>query len=556
MELAIPILIFALVRFGQAINIVSNTTVDFQYRYLDGSLRGDLILYNGRLHTMDNSNTIASVLAIKDGSIIYIGSSESDALSGFKSTPQMVNLENRMAIPGLVDCHNHMVLFGNRPGYHTPLENAYSIADVQEIYKRRAAGSVPSHGFITTIGGFDPIQFLEDRLPTLAELDEAVPNNPVFIQVGFFGPSVTNSLGRAFFTALDFPPTVSENGSIAVGSDTGKALLALRQQLTFADRKRSVLDAMAYATSLGVTTHLDQGAFQATGTPADGSAHEDNFHMHLPFLSIYDEEKGSIRLRINFLHQDSTLDVPMVQQRLLNTFRFFGSEMVRTGAIGEFIAVNYSGGPVFEEAAKRIAEAGWRLEVHSITDSDYKSEIEAYEKINALLGIDELRWVVAHVPSITEEYLTRLKKIGGGVNLSAFTYLLGTGPAAGPPYRTIVDSGISAGIGGDGMQIAPMNPWVQTYYATTGKNARGLLINDGQQITRHEMLHLYTRANQWFLGDSDEKLLGSLEIGRLGDVVVLSDDYYTVPDEELKKLGSVLTVVGGVIVHNSGELSL
>ncbi len=160
------------------------------------------------------------------------------------------------------------------------------------------------------------------------------------------------------------------------------------------------------------------------------------------------------------------------------------------------------------------------------------------------------------MPFITDEYLARLKKIGGGVNLSGYMYLAGTGSAAGPPFRRIVDSGIAAGIEADGVQIAPLNPWLHAYYATTGKNALGQVINEGQQITGQEFLRLYTRANQWFLGGPDEKLLGSLEVGRLGDIVVLSDDYFKVPDEQLKKLRSLLTVVGGVIVHNSTDLSI
>jgi predicted amidohydrolase YtcJ len=104
------------------------------------------------------------------------------------------------------------------------------------------------------------------------------------------------------------------------------------------------------------------------------------------------------------------------------------------------------------------------------------------------------------------------------------------------------------------MQIAPMNPWIHAYYATTGRNARGVVINEGQQISRQELLRMYTSANQWFLGGPDEGLLGSLEVGRLGDVVVLNDDYFTVPDEGLKRLRSVLTVVGGAVVHDTGEL--
>ena len=100
------------------------------------------------------------------------------------------------------------------------------------------------------------------------------------------------------------------------------------------------------------------------------------------------------------------------------------------------------------------------------------------------------------------------------------------------------------------MQIAPMNPWLHMYYATTGFNARGDLINDGQQIGREEVLRLYTAANGWFLREEDR--LGSLEVGKLADLVVLNDDYFTVPDEQLKQLRSVLTIVGGRVVHDAG----
>jgi hypothetical protein len=447
-----------------------------------------------------------------------------------------------------------VVLMGNRPGNHTPLENAYSIADVQATFKARAK-DVPHGEFITTIGGFHPNQFKEHRLPTLAELDKALPHNPAYISVGFTGPGVTNSAGKAWFAAnAALPPVVGADGSIANGTETGKATLALRQALTFEQRKRSVVDAMEYAVSVGVTTHLDQGAFQATNTPADGAAHEDNYAMHLPFLAVYDEGRGTIRLRINYLHQDVDTNVTTLQQRLLNAFPFFGGDMVRTGGIGEFIAASYFGGPVFVEAARRIAQAGWRTEVHSLTGTDYQTQIQGFEQVNQEIDITGLRWVVAHVPQITPEYVNRLKALGGGVNLTGWQYLAGTGPQSGPPFRMIVDNGIPAGMSSDGMQIAPMNPWIHAYYATTGKNALGQQINPGQQISRQELLSLYTRANQWFLGDADEGLLGSLEIGRLGDVVVLSDDYFSVHDEELKKIRSVLTVVGGEVVHDTGAV--
>ncbi|HEV7653834.1 MAG TPA: amidohydrolase family protein [Mycobacteriales bacterium] len=521
----------------------------------DGSFRADLVLHNGRIHTMDDRNRTASVVAISDGAITYVGNDVGRARRSVENDqPRLVDLRGRTAIPGIIDCHNHIVLMGNRPGYHTPLENAYSIAEVQATYRARAGG-VPAGQFVTTIGGFHPNQFREHRLPTLAELDAALPDTPAYVSIGFSGPSVTNSAGAAWFAAnAALPPAVGSDGSIAAGAETGKATLALRQRLTFADRKRSVLDAMAYATGVGVTTHLDQGAFQATNTPSDGAAHEDNYTMHLPFLAVYDDGHGSVRLRINFLHQDVDTNVATLQQRLLNAFKFFGGDMVRTGGIGEFIAASYFGGPVFVEAARRIARAGWRTEVHSLTGTDFQTQIQGFEQVNAEIPITDLRWVVAHVPQITEEYLNRLKALGGGVNLTGWQYLAGNGPQSGPPFRRIVDNGIPAGMSSDGMQIAPMNPFVHAYYATTGLNALGNQINPGQQISRQELMELYTRDNQWFLGDKDEDLLGSLEVGRLGDVVVLNEDYFTVPADRLRKIRSVLTVVGGEIVHDTGTV--
>jgi predicted amidohydrolase YtcJ len=512
----------------------------------------DLILHNGKIHTMDAANTVASAVAIRGGRIVGVGGNLNKLLQAFPGErPKMINLHGRTVIPGIIDNHNHIVLMGNRPGHHTPLENAYSIADVQQTFRDRAA-DVPAGEFITTIGGFHFNQFDEVRLPTLAELDDTLPDHPAYISVAFAGPSVTNSRGKAFFERADDPVTVGADGSIAPGTETGKATLALRRTLTFEQRKRSVLDAMAYATSVGVTTHLDQGAFQATGTPADGAAHEDNHAMHLPFLAIYNEGKATIRLRVNFLSMETDPELPDLTQRLANAFPFFGNDMVRTGGIGEFLAAGL--GDTWLEAARKVAKAGWRAEVHSLTTSDFKTEIEGYEKVHAETPIDQLRWVVAHVPFLTEDYTDRLKAIGGGVNLTGWKYLSGTAGNAGPPFRMIVDNGIHAGMSSDGMQIAPMNPFIHAYYAVTGKNALGDLINDGQQITREELLALYTSANGWFLGHDDEDQLGTIEVGRLGDLVVLNRDYFTIPEDDLRMVRPVMTVLGGRIVHDTGEV--
>ncbi len=142
--------------------------------------------------------------------------------------------------------------------------------------------------------------------------------------------------------------------------------------------------------------------------------------------------------------------------------------------------------------------------------------------------------------------------MGGGLSPTTWRYLAGTPQQNGPPFRMIVDNGIHVGMSSDGMQIAPMNPWLHMYYAATGLNTRQVMINGGQQISRQEVLKLYTANNGWFL--REENQIGSIESGKLGDLVVLSDDYFTVPDASLKKIRSVLTVVGGAIVHDARVL--
>jgi predicted amidohydrolase YtcJ len=528
---------------------------------------------------MDEHGTVASSVAIKDGRFMEIASGRAHIRTGPRT--RIVDLRGSTVVPGIIDNHNHLVLMGNRPGYHTPLENAHSIAEALAILGARAREpEVPPGAWITTIGGFHTNHLYANaadkttgRFPTRAELDTVTPNNPVWLSISFNGPSVTNSAGRAILNGrvVDGQPiTVAEDGSIAgSGGQSTRVLLYLRQTLLNpVARRRSTLDAMKYAASLGVTTHIDQGAFQATNTAADGAAHEDNFSMHFPFLETYEEGKALVRLRINFLHMETDDATPELVQRLKNAFPFFGGDMVKTGGIGEFIAQGTAVPGRFLEAARKVARAGWRAEVHSLgrratltsPPPDYELEITAFETVNNEFPgiVGDKRWVVAHVPGITQEWISRFKAIGGGLSLTGWQFLAGglqtnpIAPYAGPPFRMIVDSGINTGMSSDGMQIAPMNPWIHMYFATTGINARGVVINPNQQITRQEALRLYTRDNGWFVREENE--LGSIEAGKLADLVVLDRDYFAVPNEELKRIRSVLTIVGGNIVHDAKVL--
>jgi predicted amidohydrolase YtcJ len=538
----------------------------------------DVILENGRIHTMDGDATVASSVAIKDGRFMEVERGRARIRPGPRT--RRVDLQGRTVVPGIIDNHNHLVLMGNRPGYHTPLENAHSLAEALAVIGARTA-EAPRDAWITTIGGFhtnhlyaNPADKTTGRFPTQAELDAVAPNHPVFMMISFTGPGATNSAGRSILEANGV--VVGANGSIAGGfpsSECTKALLYLRQTLLNpAERRRGTLDAMKYAASLGVTTHIDQGAFQAVNSPLDGAAHEDNFTMHFPFLEVYEEGKGLVRLRINFLHMEADNATPELVQRLKNAFPFFGNDWVRTGGIGEFITTvpNLATTSRFLEAAKRVAAAGWRAEVHSLgrrtlisptTPADFELEIEAFETVaNEFPGVvGDKRWVIAHVPGITAEWIKRWQTIGGSLSLTGWQFLAGNlptnavnAPYAGPPFRMILDSGIHSGMSSDGMQIAPMNPWIHMYFAITGVNARGAQINPGQHITREEALRLYTRDNGWFVREEDQ--LGTIEKGKLADLVVLDRDYFAVPNEELKRIRSVMTIVGGNIVHDANVL--
>jgi predicted amidohydrolase YtcJ len=496
-----------------------------------------------------------SEVTIQDGRFQAVGKRDAGRLNPCTKT---IDLRGRTAVPGLIDNHNHIVLLGLRPGHDTRLETAASIADVQAALKARAK-TVPPGEFITAMGGWNPAQFAEKRLPTLAELDATAPDHPVIVFLSFTGPAATNTRGKAFFTGKSV--AVSDAGAIAANAPSIAALGVLRAAQTLNDQKRGTLDAQAYSVSVGVTTNVDMGAFVIPGLPdiqesfaADTLASADPFRMYDAFAALHREGKLSARLRIFFLSMDTKPDVPMLKQRLLNNMNGFGDDMMRVSGVGEFA----SSWPLFGNppptnyttALQLVAKQGWPFQQHSLSPAEDKLTIETFEAVNKTTPIAPLHWSIAHAPRIDLPTLNRLKSLGAGMAVHPFAYLAGA-PGAGPPLRTIVDSGIHVGAGSDSAQISTLDPWLIIYYMVTGKNSSGVLINEGQQLTRMEALRLYTSENGWFFHEDDK--LGTIEPGKLADLVVLSDDYFDpkkVPDEAIKRLKSALTVVDGRVVHD------
>jgi predicted amidohydrolase YtcJ len=513
----------------------------------------DLRLINGKIVTMDARNSVLRAVTIQNGRFDF---------SGAKLSPctKTIDLRGRTAVPGLIDNHNHIVLLGLRPGYDTRLETAADIKDVKAAIAARAK-SVPPGKFITAMGGWNQVQFAEKRLPTLEELDAASSDHPVLVFQSFTGPAATNTLGKTFFAGKGID--VGANGAIAANAPSLAALNALRSIQTFDDKKRGTMDALAYSASVGVTTNVDMGAFLLPGLPDtqesfvfDGLASADPFHMYDAFLALHQEKKMAARLRVFFLSMDTRPDVPLLSERLRNAFGGFGDDMMRISGIGEFATVwplfgKVTPPPNYEAALQLIAKQGWPFQQHSLTLAEDQLAAETFEKVNAVTPIANLRWSVAHVPHIDQPTLNRLKAVGAGIALHPYEYLAGT-PGSGPPNRMIVDSGIHVGAGSDAAQISTLDPWLMIYYMVTGKNAAGTLINPGQSLTRAEALRLYTANNGWFLKEEDQ--LGSIESGKLGDIVVLNNDFLDptqVPDDAIKRIRSVLTVVGGSIVHDA-----
>jgi len=522
-----------------------------------------IVLTNGRIHTMNAANTVAPSVVIRNGRFVSVGG----ATPAANATTRVIDLRGRAVVPGLVEAHIHVVSLANRPGYHTILENTTSIKEIQEALAARRR-DVPAGQWITSMGGWHPNQWAEHRHPTRQELDAAVSDRPVLLYERFTGPCVTNTMGKAFFDAADaapkvhpdvLPVRVAENGAIAGagagGNPSASALFHLRRMQTAEDKTRSTLDAMNYSTSVGLTAHLDQVLFPTPGPlhPSQILSNLDQYRMYDSWLALHRAGKATVRLQMNFLQNQNDPNLPELKERLRNSFQFFGDDMLQTGSIGEW-AAPLGSGAVWQEAQRLVAQAGWRNENAVQNLAGLRQVVEAYEAVNKQYDITRLRWMVHHVPQVEADLLTRLKAMGCGVQMAAFRWVTSNNATTvvGAPFRTIVDHGVQVGMHGDGVHIAPLNPWPHIYFAVTGVNSFGQKVNGDQQITRQEALRMFTRNNSWFLRMEDK--IGTIEPGKLADLSVLDRDYFAVPEADIKKVRSVLTIVDGKVVHDSKVL--
>jgi predicted amidohydrolase YtcJ len=500
-----------------------------EWSVCDGS--HDLALVNGKFLTLDDKDSVVSAVAIRNGRIAEVGR-HAQAIG---PCAQTINLRGATVIPGLIDSHVHYLRAGTNPGHEVRIiETATSIVELQQMISDRAR-TVPAGGFITCIGGWNRNGFAERRLPTPSELDAAAPQNPVYLSETSGGnAAITNTGGIAFFQ--------SQGVTVDPGTGTlspAQGLAALQAVQTEEDKQRGTAEVMDFASSLGVTmvNELGQGIFSL-----------DPLESQYKYgLNLWRQGKLKVRHRLR-LTTSADPGISELQTRIVNNINRLGDDMWRLNGVGESFADRT--GPLFFDACKFVAANGWSMHTHSLTADENRAHVAGYQAANAEHPIRDLRWSLAHVNVITPDLVQALIAIGVGVTAEGWRYTTPAGAAPlGPPWRMLLDSGIHMGGGTDGTNVGPFNPWLILFYMTTGRNNAGDLANPGQSVSRLEALKIYTRGSAYFSFDDDK--LGTIETGKLADLVVLSDDPLTVSDDKLRKISSVLTLQAGKIIHNA-----
>ena len=521
----------------------------------DCSQARDIALVNGKILTMGAPEEVSSIV-IRDGLVVHVGPGGQEQ---YTPCTKVIDLKGHIATPGFIDDHLHFVMHGFRPGYDVRLDTATTVADLLKLIKARAAG-VPSGKWISSAGGWSPYQLAENRMPTLAELDAAAPNNPVFLYTAlwpagtFANQAATNSAGKAWLTAKGV--TVGPDG--AISSEKGQSNLAyhlLRIEGTQADQKRATQEFMAYLTSVGVTTVSDMGGGRDNLMPPGAPAAAAPDKPYEAILDLWREHKLTTRVRLNGLDGSAPLGGDTAGY-LKFALPNFGDDMLRTLCAGEFITpMPVSHGkmpelptPDYPAVAMQVAEHKWCHAQHTDFTPTSSRFIDVWEKVNATYPIADLHWRLEHLFTIDAPSLERLKKLGAGATVAPIMYLT---PWGATPYRTIVESGIPVGAASDGGNYEPVNPWLHVYQMVTGKDASGKAAAPDQTISRLQAVKLYTVNNAWFMMDSR---FGSLVPGNFGDVIVLDRDLFTIPDADIRNVSSVLTIVDGKVVHQSGDI--
>lgn len=537
----------------------------------------ELILLNGRITTLDKANPEVTAIAVEDGRFRAAGSVAE--VMGLKSSgTRVVDLKGHRVIPGLNDSHIHVVREGLNFNMELRWDGVPSLSDAMRLLREQARRTPPPQ-WVRVIGGWSEYQFAERRMPTLDEINKAAPHTPVFIlhlyDRAFLNHAALRALGYTKETP-DFPG--GEIQRDRTGKPTGLliarpnanilyATLSKGPKLSYEDQLNSSRLFMRELNRFGVTSVIDAGGgFQ--NYPEDYKVIEDlarqgDLGVRFAYNLFTQQPKGEF----NDFERWVSMTVP---GRGDDYFRMNGAGemLVFSGAdFEDFLEPRPNLPPEMESELRQVvrllAENRWPFRLHATYDESISRFLDVFEQIDREVPLQGLRWFFDHAETISDRNIERVKALGGGIAIQdrlAFQgeyFIKRYGPEAArrsPPIERILGMGVPLGAGTDATRVSSYNPWVSIYWLVTGKTLGGArLYPTKNRLDRLGALRLYTLGSAWFSGEEAKK--GSIETGKLADVSALSEDYFAIPEERIKHLESVLTLVGGKIVHGSGEFA-
>ncbi len=537
----------------------------------------DLILRHGRIATLDAQGSFAAAVAIQDGRFMAVGSDQ-EAMAYRRPTTRVIDVGGRTVIPGLNDSHIHVIRGGLTFNMELRWDGVPSLVDALRMVREQAQRTPPPQ-WVRVVGGWSEFQFAERRMPTLDEINAIAPDTPVFVLHLYARALLNRAALRAVGYTKDTPaPPGGEIQRDNSGNPTGLliakpnamilyATLAKGPKLCREDQLASTRQFMRELNRLGVTSAIDAGGgFQN---------YPDDYDV---IQELYNQGQLTVRLAYNLFTQKP-------KQELEDFSRW--STMIRPGEGDAYYRMNGAGEMLVFSAAdfedfleprpdlpssleaelkqvvKLLAEHRWPFRIHATYDETITRVLNVYEEVNREVPFESLHWFIDHAETISERNLERVKQLGGGIAVQDrmafqgeyFINRYGHQAAAhAPPIRTMLAMGVPVGAGTDATRVSSYNPWVSLYWLVTGKTVGGtLLYPESHRLDRMEALRLYTVGSSWFSSEESQK--GAIVPGQLADLAVLSADYFAVPEEQLKQLESVLTIVGGEVVHGAGEFA-
>ena len=527
----------------------------------------DLILTNGKIITVDERFTIAQAVAVAGDRIVAVGTNQDiTRLAG--TNTRRIDVMGRSVIPGLIDNHLHLLRAGNTWLQELRFDGIESRKKAIEMLRARAKAAGPG-GWVFNIGGWAHQQFTDDPKPfTREELDQVAPDNPVSLQESYYQVFLNSKALSAFGIEPNAPdPKDFIKGSIqrdAAGKPTGVIKGDIAATRPVAARMPKLPPDQLEASTLALVKDMNRAGLTAAGVPG----------CNADVLEIFQKWKTQGRLPVRvFCIGGAAAATPEAVDRAIPQIAqmklFQGDSEIDNVFFGESVygplhdpmfALKSSPTPEqlaqWRRMAMAIAQAGLPLHVHAELHDTIDAFLDQIEAVNKEHPIKNLRWTLAHINQINAPQVERMKKLGmyaavhpwAVINGAIMHEGFGDGAYDMPPLALLQSSGIMWGLGTDGTAANQTLPFMTLYFAVTGKMAGGMKVIK-QTISREDALIAHTRKNAFFV--FQENNLGSIQPGKLADLLVLDRDYLTIPPDQIKDIRPVMTMMGGRVVYDA-----